>query len=51
MGTVTCRTEGCGNKDIPIELQLTVTDADGTVRQIMSVICGVCSQPIHDIIR
>lgn len=41
--TVTCRTGGCGNAGIPIELQ-TVEGVQPSV-----VVCGVCSQTINDV--
>ena len=51
MSTVTCHTEDCLNKDIPIELELTTRDASGQVQQITQVWCGACSNPITDIKR
>jgi hypothetical protein len=51
MSTVTCHTEGCGNNDIPIEMELATRDGDGIVRQTVRVVCGVCSKPITDIQR
>ena len=49
MAAVTCRTEGCGNADIPIELTLVWTDEGGQEHSIDQVTCGVCGQPITDI--
>lgn len=39
--TVTCHTNGCGNADAPIELQVPA-DVGGFV-------CGVCGQTIEDV--
>jgi hypothetical protein len=55
MATATCRTDGCGNADQPIEVPDTVPemDADGTmtIRPIGpgDVACGVCGQPVQDV--
>jgi hypothetical protein len=50
VATVTCRTEGCANADIPIDLTLTyVDDGTGETRTVDSVACGVCGQPIEDV--
>lgn len=37
---VTCHTEGCGNAEIAIELELYDVN--------MKVVCGVCSKVIND---
>lgn len=50
MATVTCHTSGCGNAEIPIDLDLTFVDEDGTTRTVDSVACGVCGQPIDDVV-
>lgn len=49
MSIVTCHTDGCGNADAPIEVDLTVTLDDGTELSVGSVTCGACGQPITDI--
>lgn len=51
MSTVTCRTEGCGNADIPLEMDLRILDVAGqpTGEMIENVICGACGEPITDI--
>jgi hypothetical protein len=51
MSTVTCRTAGCENNGIQIELDLTFRDDQGVVHQVDTVICGACGQPITDIKR
>jgi hypothetical protein len=38
--TLTCHTEGCGNADIPISLDM----PEGC-----AAMCGVCGQPITDV--
>ena len=48
MATVTCRTEGCTNRDQPIDLELTF-ELDGQVQTVEAVVCGACGQPITDI--
>lgn len=40
--TVTCRTAGCGNEGIAIEIADTWLDRDGTVHPVTVVQCGVC---------
>jgi hypothetical protein len=50
MALVTCHTEGCGNAEHPIELNLTWVDADGETQHVDGVACGVCGQPITDIV-
>ena len=47
---VTCHTDGCPNAGIPIEMQLTWDDEDGTEHRVGSVACGPCGQPITDIV-
>jgi hypothetical protein len=49
MATVTCRTEGCINKDEPIEKDLDRIDDDGNPYQL-PMTCGPCGQPITDIV-
>lgn len=52
MSTVTCHTEECGNKDVPIEIELSTRDeTTGIVTQTSSVVCGACGKPITDIKR
>jgi hypothetical protein len=50
MHTCTCHTLGCLNAEIPIELQLTYTDDFGVEQVVDAVTCGVCGQPITDIV-
>lgn len=40
--TVTCRTAGCENAGIAIEIADTWTDIDGSTRPVEVVQCGVC---------
>lgn len=40
--TVTCRTAGCGNEGIPLEIADTWTDTDGVEQPVAVVQCGVC---------
>lgn len=50
MATLTCHTEGCGNADIPIEVNLTYVDSEtGETVTVGSAICGACGQPIDDV--
>lgn len=50
MAYATCHTEGCGNAEIHIEVELTYADWEtGEVRRIDQVTCGVCGQPITDV--
>jgi hypothetical protein len=49
MAVVTCHTEECSNRDIPIELDLVLVDEEGVASQVTDVICGVCGQPINDV--
>jgi hypothetical protein len=50
MAKVTCHTEGCGNADLAIDLDLTTHDDDGNPSGTAdAVACGVCGQPITDI--
>lgn len=50
MATVTCRTEGCGNANIPLDLPLIWEDPDtGESMPLDAVMCGVCGQEITDI--
>jgi hypothetical protein len=48
--TVTCHTEGCGNADAAIELELGYTDPmSGDFYPVDSVVCGVCGEQITDV--
>lgn len=38
---LTCHTDGCGNADAPIRLDVPDT--------VTSFVCGVCGQPIDDV--
>lgn len=49
MAVVTCHTEGCGNAEHPIDLDLTYQDEDGETQTVSAVSCGVCGQEITDI--
>lgn len=49
MATLTCHTEGCGNAEIPIELELSWTDDEGVAHTTDSAFCGACGNPITDI--
>ena len=51
MATLTCRTEGCFNQDKPLEYDLTYRDEQNRVQQTADVECGVCHEPITDIVR
>ncbi len=47
--TVTCHTDGCGNAEIPLLINAVVTGPDGQPIT-PGVTCGVCGQPITDIV-
>lgn len=51
MAIVTCRTEGCENADVGIDVgDLTSVNPDtGETETVDSVVCGPCGQPITDI--
>lgn len=49
MAIVTCRTEGCGNADRPIELAMAGVDADDQPWTALYASCGACGQQITDI--
>lgn len=49
MAIVTCRTEGCGNADIGIDLDITMTDVVTGETVTIPAMCGVCGQRITDI--
>jgi hypothetical protein len=50
VSTVTCRTDGCENNGIPIDLDLDIVDENGAVTgQVGTVVCGPCGQQITDI--
>lgn len=51
MATLTCHTEGCANAEQALEYELTYRDEQNRVQQITDVECGVCHQPITDIVR
>lgn len=51
MATVVCRTEDCGNAGVPIPLDLEWTDDEGVVHDVDSVVCGVCGEPIGDVVK
>lgn len=49
MAIVTCHTEGCGNAEIPIDVDNTYTDPEtGETQTITAFACGVCGQSIGD---
>lgn len=51
MATATCHTEGCGNAGVPLEVTTTMVDeATGDTIHI-GVVCGVCNQPITDVVE
>jgi hypothetical protein len=49
MATVTCRTDGCGNEGIGLDVATTWTDEEGTEHAVATVVCGVCGQEITDV--
>ena len=50
MSVCTCHTEGCPNRDVPLQMQLTfVDDVTGETYAVAAVVCGPCGQPITDI--
>lgn len=50
MARATCRTEGCGNAGIAIEVgDVTYTDEETGEERTSGVVCGVCGQPITDL--
>lgn len=47
----TCHTEGCHNSGAPIEVgNLTYTDDESGETITATVACGVCGQPIEDVV-
>ena len=50
MSKATCHTDGCGNADQAIDVELTYTDPDGATHQLDGVVCGACGQPITDVV-
>jgi hypothetical protein len=46
----TCHTEGCPNAEITIDLASIVVDEDGAPIEIAVVMCGVCLEPITDVV-
>jgi hypothetical protein len=48
MYTVTCRTDGCANNGIPLDMWLQWQDENGDT-QVSACYCGVCGQQISDI--
>lgn len=51
MAIVTCHTEGCANADIPIDLGEPPVGDDGQPIVWDSFGCGVCGQPIDDVVE
>lgn len=50
MFMVTCRTEGCENQDLSIEIPNTsINPITGEVIQVVRVQCGPCGHEITDI--
>jgi hypothetical protein len=49
MSTVTCRTDGCMNAGIPLEMNLEMDLGDGQIIYAVPVWCGPCGQEITDI--
>ena len=50
MATVVCRTEGCGNQGIPIEITTQWVDEFGETQHVDAVACGVCGQTITEVV-
>jgi len=51
MAVVTCHTEGCGNAGIPLDIGVSWEDEEtGETEYVSAVVCGVCSQPITDVV-
>lgn len=49
--TATCHTEDCANADMPLEVTVSFPDMDtGEETFVGSVGCGVCGQPITDVV-
>lgn len=50
MSTCICRTEGCPNDGVRVEMTLTWIDPEsGEEQSVDGVACGPCGQPIEDI--
>jgi hypothetical protein len=49
MATATCRTDGCENEDVPLEVTTEFQDVDGNTAYVSSVVCGGCGQEIGDV--
>jgi hypothetical protein len=45
----TCHTSGCGNAEVPIDVGDLTYEMDGET-YTSSVQCGVCGQPITDVV-
>ena len=51
MFMVTCRTEGCENQDVPIEISSTsINPITGEVIPVVRVQCGPCGHAITDVV-
>lgn len=52
MATVTCHTPGCPKDGEPVPDVVTtyVDDETGETREVDSVICGACGQPITEVV-
>lgn len=50
MAVVTCHTEGCENSGIPLDIETTWIDENGVEQQVDGIACGVCGEPISDVI-
>lgn len=48
MTTATCRTDGCDNGGIPLDVVTSWDDDEGT-HYVGAVVCGVCGQQITDL--
>lgn len=51
MATVTCHTADCPNEDIRIEFPHPVDEDTGQPRDPWNIVCGVCGNPITDIVE
>lgn len=49
MATLICHTEGCGNAEHPISLDMTYQGEDGETLTVDAAVCGACGQEITDI--
>lgn len=50
--TVTCHTDGCAKDGQAVPgVPITIEDEDGNETRVGVVTCGVCAQPIDDVVE